>query len=70
MDVNNPLVIYIKKQEKCQCFATNTKIPISTKTMVHTRVKHVVSTGMFDDAYKQRKRLPIAQKMWDSWKTF
>ena len=70
VDVNKPLTVYIKKQEQCQLFAADAKIPISTETMVHTRVKHAISTGMFNDAYKQWKRLPIAQKTWNSWKNF
>ena len=70
MDINKPLIVYIKKQEQCQSFTTDAKIPISTETMVHAGVKHAMFMGMFNNAYKQWKRLPNAQKIWNSWKTF
>ena len=70
MDINKLLVVYIKKQEQCQSFAADVKIPISTETMVHTGVKHALAIGRLNDAYKEWKRLSASQKTWKMWNKF
>jgi hypothetical protein len=39
------LAIYTRKQEKCQVFATNARVPISNKTMITTGTKHALVCG-------------------------
>jgi hypothetical protein len=43
IDSGLPLAIYIRKQEKCQVFATNAGVPISDETMITTGTKHTLS---------------------------
>jgi hypothetical protein len=42
---NLPLIIYTRKQEKCQTFAQDTGMPISKEMMVTTRPKHALNCG-------------------------
>ncbi len=45
IDSGLPLAIYMRKQEKCQVFATDAGVPISDETMVTTGTKHTLSCG-------------------------
>jgi hypothetical protein len=40
-----PFAIYARKQEKCQVFAADVRVPISNETMITTSTKHALACG-------------------------
>ena len=63
MDPTKPLVLYTKKQEKCQTFAMDAKEPIFSKIMVNTRLSHATRMDLMMNAYCERKQIPKQNKM-------
>ncbi len=55
IDSGLPLAVYMRKQEKCQVFAANTRVPISDKTMVTTGTKHTLACGNMTLAWRKWK---------------
>ena len=45
IDPTLPLVVYIQKQETCQEYAQDAKVPISEELMVTTGTKHALQCG-------------------------
>ncbi len=45
IDSGLPLAIYTRKQEKCQVFAANARVPISNETMITAGTKHALACG-------------------------
>jgi hypothetical protein len=68
IDSGLPLAIYMRKQEKCQVFATNAGVPISGKTMITTGIKHTLACGNMTLAWRKWKRCPIIEHTWPNWK--
>jgi hypothetical protein len=62
-----PLAVYTRKQEKCQVFATNAKVPISNKTMITTSTKHALVCGNMTLACKW-KCCPLPDHTLPKWK--
>ena len=69
IDPSLPLSVYTRKQEHCQDFAANARVPISEATMVTTGTKHAIQCGDFTDAWKEWNRRPEPEKTWPNWKT-
>ncbi len=69
MDPSVPLSVYIRKQEECQDFANDAKVPISDQTMITTATKHALQCGDYTEAWKEWNRGTDAQKTWRDWKT-
>ena len=69
MDPSLPLSVYIRKQEECQDFANDAKVPISDQTMITTATKHALQCGDYTEAWKEWNRGTDAQKTWRDWKT-
>ena len=63
-----PLSVYVRKQENCQDFANDARVPISEQTMVTTATKHALQCGDFTEAWKEWNRRAEAQKTWPNWK--
>jgi hypothetical protein len=63
-----PLVVYMRKQEKCQVFAANASVPISDKTMITTGTKHALACGNMTLAWREWKHHPIIDHTWPNWK--
>jgi hypothetical protein len=53
IDSGLPLAIYTRKQEKCQVFAADARVPISNKTMVTTGTKHTLACGNMTLAWRK-----------------
>ena len=47
IDPTQLLSVYIRKQENCQDFVNNARVPISKQTMVTTGTKHALQCGDF-----------------------
>eukprot|EP00970_Alexandrium_tamarense_P011559 scaffold2534_cov176-Alexandrium_tamarense.AAC.1 len=56
MDPSVPLSVYIRKQEECQDFALDAKVPISDQTMITTATKHALQCGDYTEAWKEWNR--------------
>eukprot|EP00970_Alexandrium_tamarense_P006376 scaffold1087_cov138-Alexandrium_tamarense.AAC.2 len=69
MDPSLPLSVYIRKQEECQDFANDAKVPISDQTMITTATKHALQCGDYTEAWKEWNRGTDAQKTWRNWKS-
>jgi hypothetical protein len=69
MDPSVPLSVYTRKQEECQDFANDAKVPISDQTMITTATKHALQCGDYTEAWKEWNRGTKAQKTWKDWKT-
>ena len=69
IDPSLPLSVYTRKQEHCQDFAGDARVPISEATMVTTGTKHAIQCGDFTDAWKEWNRRPDIEKTWPNWKT-
>jgi hypothetical protein len=69
IDPSLPLSIYTQKQENCQDFAADARVPVSEATMVTTGTKHAIQCGDFTDAWKEWNRRLDADKTWPNWKT-
>nr|ACA60896.1 gag protein [Thalassiosira pseudonana] len=69
MDPSLPLSVYIRKQENCQDFANDAKVPISDQTMITTATKHALQCGDYTEAWKEWNRGTDAQKTWRDWKS-
>jgi hypothetical protein len=63
-----PLAVYTHKQEKCQTFAQDASIPISEATMVITGTKATLNCGGMELAWREWKRCPLVNHMWNNWK--
>ncbi|KAL7475994.1 hypothetical protein ACHAW6_007122, partial [Cyclotella cf. meneghiniana] len=68
IDPTLPLSVYIRKQENCQDFAKDARVPISEQTMVTTGTKHALQSGDFTAAWKEWIRHEDAHKTWTNWK--
>jgi hypothetical protein len=62
------LAFYMRKQEKCQVFATNAGVPISDKTMITTGTKHALACGNMTLAWSKWKHCPPIDHTWPNWK--
>jgi hypothetical protein len=62
--INWGLPIYTRKQEKCQVFAANVRVPISDKTMITTGTKHTLAWGNKTFAWREWKRCPLPNYTW------
>lgn len=69
IDPSLPLSVYIRKQENCQDFANDARVPISEETMVTTGTKHALQCGDFTEAWKTWNRRAAIDKTWPNWKT-
>ena len=69
IDPSLPLSVYIRKQENCQDFANDARVPISQETMVSTGTKHALQCGDFTEAWKAWNRQAAVNKTWPNWKT-
>ena len=69
IDPSLPLSVYTRKQENCQDFAADARVPISEATMVTTGTKRAIQCGDFTDAWKEWNGHPDADKTWPTWKT-
>ena len=58
MDLTKPLVIYTKKQEWCQAFASDARSLITIADTVQTGVTHVVATEVMREACHRLKCIP------------
>jgi hypothetical protein len=68
IDPHLPLVVYTRKQEKCQTFAHDAGIPLSKATMVSTGTKAAIACSRMELAWCEWKRQPIINQTWNSWK--
>ena len=68
IDPTLPLSVYIRKQENCQDFANNARVPISEQTMITTGTKHALQCGDFTEAWKEWNNCADVQKTWPNWK--
>jgi hypothetical protein len=68
IDTGLLLAIYTRKQEKCQVFAADARVPISNKTMVTTGTKHALACSNMMLAWHKWKRCPILDHNWLNWK--
>jgi hypothetical protein len=64
-----PLAVYTKKQEDCQEFSINARVPISQELMVTKGTKYAINCGDFHHAWREWRRMPAAYQTWDDWKT-
>jgi hypothetical protein len=64
-----PLAIYTRKQEKCQVFAANARVPISNVTMITTGTKHALACGNMTLTWRKWKRCLLTNHTWPNWKT-
>eukprot|EP00804_Cyclotella_cryptica_P023861 CCRYP_018685-RA/>CCRYP_018685-RA protein AED:0.12 eAED:-0.15 QI:0/-1/0/1/-1/0/1/0/255 len=64
-----PLAIYTKKQEDCQEFSIDARVPISQELMVTTGTKHAVNCGDYHQAWREWRRTHPANQIWANWKT-
>jgi hypothetical protein len=68
IDPSLPLSVYTRKQENCQDFTADARVPISEATMVTTGTKHTIQCGDFTNASKEWNRHPEANKTWTNQK--
>jgi hypothetical protein len=68
IDSGLPLKVYTRKQEKCQVFASNARVPISDKTMVTTGTKHTLACSNMTLTWCKWKHCPILDHTWPNWK--
>jgi hypothetical protein len=64
-----PLAVCTRKQEKCQVFTADSRVPISDKTMITTGTKHALACGNMTFAWHKWKRCPLPNHTWPNWKT-
>jgi hypothetical protein len=69
IDLGPPLAVYTRKQEKCQVFATNARVPISDKTMITTGTKHALACGNMTLAWHKWKHCPLFNYTWPNLKS-
>jgi hypothetical protein len=70
IDSGLPLAVYKRKQEKCQVFAADAKVPISDKTMITTGTKHTLACSNMMLAWHKWKRCLILDNTWPNWKSY
>jgi hypothetical protein len=63
-----PLAVYTHKQEKCQTFGQDARIPISKATMITTGTKATLNCGGMGLAWRKWKRCPLVDHTWNNWK--
>ncbi|KAL7489104.1 hypothetical protein ACHAW6_014699 [Cyclotella cf. meneghiniana] len=63
-----PLSVNTRKQENCQDFEADARVPISEQPMVTTGTKHAIHCGDFTDALKEWTCLSNVDKTWPNCK--
>jgi hypothetical protein len=63
-----PLAVYTRKEDKCQVFVSNARVPISNKTMITTGTKHTLACGNMMLAWREWKCCPPINHTWPNWK--
>eukprot|EP00957_Ditylum_brightwellii_P019880 1499795-Ditylum_brightwellii.AAC.1 len=62
--------VYVKRQEECCDFFTDTQQPITNQQLATKGQMHIGQTGLFKEKYLEWKRRNIANKTWNDFKTF
>ena len=62
--IEGSLLVYTKRQEICQCFAADMKVPIMEATMINTSHTHVIANGLLTTMYCEWKWLNDENKTW------
>jgi hypothetical protein len=62
------ILVYTRKQEKCQVFATDAGVPLSNETMITTGTKHALVYGNMMLAWCEWKPHPLPNHTWPNWK--
>jgi hypothetical protein len=62
-----PLVVYTWKQEWCQTFALDARVPISEAMMVTTGTKATLQCGSMMLAWQEWQRCSAHNHTWDNW---
>jgi hypothetical protein len=63
-----PLAVYMRKQEKCQTFTLDARVPISEATMVTTGTKVALNCGGMELVWREWKCRPVVDQTWNNWK--
>jgi hypothetical protein len=69
IDLGLPLNVYTRKQEKCQVFAVDARVPISKETIITTGTKHALLCSNKSLAWHKWKHRPHPDHIWPNWKT-
>ena len=67
IDAALPLAVYTRKQERCQTFALDARVPISEATMVTTGTKAALQCGGMTLAWREWQRRPSNDHTWNNW---
>jgi hypothetical protein len=69
IDPTLPLAVITKRQEDCQEFYINARVPISQELMMTTGTKDAVNCGDFHQAWQEWRHLTTASQTWANWNT-
>jgi hypothetical protein len=70
MDVTQPIDIYFQTIDDCVQFATDGQVPFTPTQVVQTAYHPVSKSGIYNDACKEWRRKPIADRTWTHFKAF
>ncbi len=69
INLDLPLAIYARKQEKCQVFAAAAGVPISDETIITTGTIHALACGNMTLPWQKWKRCLLPNHTTPNWKT-
>jgi hypothetical protein len=70
MDTTRPIDIYFQAIDDCVQFATDGQVPFTATQIVQTAYHAISKSGIYNDACKEWRRRPIANRTWPHFKAF
>jgi hypothetical protein len=70
MDPTQPIDVYFQNIDDCIQFATDGQVPFTALQIVQTAYHAISKSGLYNDACKERRRKPLAERTWVTFKPF
>jgi hypothetical protein len=70
MDTTRPIDVYFQTIDDCVQFATDGKVPFTASQIVQTAYHAISKSGLYNDACKEWRRKPAANRTWVAFKPF
>jgi hypothetical protein len=70
MDPTQPIDVYFQNIDDCIQFATDGQVPFTALQIVQTAYHAISKSGLYNDACKEWRRKPLADRTWVTFKPF
>lgn len=70
IDISQPIDVYFHKVDDCIQYAADGKVAFTPEQIMQTTYHAISTAGMYNDACREWRKKPTAEKTWDNFKTF